>query len=326
MALFPNTSVDSSECEHNSLLMHELFYNDNFIEQLFPPLGNTKTTQDEIDTIDTFIDSMDLSGANTSSEVNAEGKSSSFFKKLLDPGLQHTFRAIAHRALNRGEPLLEPDNDILDMIKPPEEIEIKTKPIADHMKTLFPLEPVVKSKKEILMESIQNRKGNDLEVPVSASDGDGNTSAEEIKEVGTRNPGDDMIILFNCGERFDILAAQMQHAILEMVLVSMDMIIERVIKGIFVYREFAKQKAPYKFNEWIVNFKELLDQRGKFDVWVQVVVNERLGLITSNESELSTVSEAEAQEFIRVKDTNAGTSVIIDDDNDLNNDYFFDQM
>lgn len=292
---------------------------------LFPPLGNTEPTQDEIDIVDKFIDSMDLSGgANTSNEANAEGKSSSFFKKLLDPGLQHTFRSIAHRALNPGEPLLEPDNDILDMIKPPKELETTTKSIVDHMKTSFPLEPVIKSKKEMFMESIRNRKGVE-EVPVPASDGDANTSADEINEIGTRDPADDMIILFNRGERFDILAVQIQNILASMVLVSMDLIIEKVIKGIRVYREFAKEKAPYKFNEWIVNFKELLDQHGKYDLWVQLVVNERLGLITSDESELSTVSTKEAQEFVRII-LNAGTSIIIDDDDDLNNDSFFDQM
>lgn len=325
MALFPNTSVDSSECEHNSLLMHELFFKDNFVEILFPPLESTETTQDQIDIIDKFIDSMNLSGSNTTIGGNAGGKSSPYFKKLLDPGLQHTFRAIVHRALNPGDPLLKPDNDILDMIKPPKEME--TKPIVDQMKNLFALEPVVKSKKEIFMESLQNRKSIQNVEAVPASDcANANTNDENIKEVGTLNPGDDFILLFNRGERFDILATQIQNVILQIVLKSMDLIVESVVKGIFVYREFAKQKAPYKFNEWIVNFKEVLDQHGKFDLWVQSVVNERLGLITSNESELSTVSEAEAEEFLRVKDTNAGTSAIIDNGNDLSNDDFFDQM
>lgn len=319
MALFPNTIVDSSECEHNSLLMYELFFKDNFVEILFPSLENTESTQDEIDIIDKFIDSMDLSGQNVN---NAEGTSPSYFKKLLDPGLQHTFRAIAHRALYPNDPLLKPDNDILDMIKPPKEME--TKPIVDHMKTLFTLEPVVKSKKEIFMESIQNRKDNE-EASVSASGGNANINSKEIKELSSLNPADDFIELFNRGERFDILTTQLENVILQIVLKSMDLIIEKVIKAIFVYREFAKQKAPYRFNEWIANFKEVLDQHGKFDLWMQLVVNERLGLITSNESELSTVSEAEAKAFIRVQDTNAGTSAIVDDDNDLN-DNFFDQM
>lgn len=322
MALFPNTSVDSSECEHNSLLMYELFFKDNFVEILFPSLENTESSQDEIDIIDKFIDSMHLNAANTSNENNAEGKSSSYFRKLLDPGLQHTFRAIAHRALYPNDPLLKPDNDILDMIKPPKEME--TKPIVDHMKTLFTLEPVVKSKKEIFMESIQNRKDNE-EAPMPESGGNINTNGKEIKELNSLNPADDFIELFNRGERFDILATQLENVILQIVLKSMDLIVEKVIKAIFVYREFAKQKAPYKFNEWITNFKEVLDQHGKVDLWMQLVVNERLGLITSNESELSTVSEAEAQDFIRVQDTNAGTSAIVDDDNDLNDNYF-DQM
>lgn len=62
----------------------------------FPPLGTTKDTpsQEQYDAVESLIDSMDLMNA-----YDGEGDCNEAFahKKLLNPTIQYTYRALAHR-------------------------------------------------------------------------------------------------------------------------------------------------------------------------------------------------------------------------------------
>lgn len=328
MVLFPNTMTPKS-CEHNSLLMYELFYKDSFVDIAFPPLQSKKTapSAEQCEIMDEFIDSMDLMIGNDSKvaehfDSDAEKTSSEFFKKLLDPGLQHMYRAIAHRALNPNDPVLKADKDILDMITPPKEKDAQA--IVEKMKTLFPLEAVKMSNKEQFMERLRN--WNDDQAPMPLNDGSDiydSNGGRAIVEVGTIDPADDFIELYRRGERFDNLAPQIQKAIVEIVLKSIVLLEEKVIKAIFAYREVAKEKAPYKYNEWIKCFKETLEQNGKVTLWIKLVANEQLGLITETESELSTVTETEAKKFLSMELTSDVTKDhAMENDNDCLDDMF----
>lgn len=311
MILFPN-DMNEMHPEHNSLLMYELIYKQNYINVPFPMFFTKKTepSAEQYEVIDNLIDSMDL-------------ESSDGFKKLLDPALHHMYRAIANRAINPKDPVLAVDKDLVDMLYPPCDLQEKVKPHIEKMKELFELELVKKSTKNALFEKLQN-PGLDASGNVGSLI-DGGDTTMNIIEIGTATPAEDFAELFNRGERFPILTAQIQKVIVNIVFQSVEIPEEKISKALMIYRELAKTKGPFRYNEWIEEFKMKLLERDKIDVWQKIIVAEHYGLITATESEISTVTDGEAEVFYRVSDKNDNNSTAAVGD-DKNIDDLFDDM
>lgn len=286
MALFP---------DENCMLMYELFYKDSYVDLRFPKLISKTTTPsaEQLEAMSRFVDSMDLSsGDNDKKNVN-DGEPEPF-KKLLDPGLQHMYRCIANRAINPSEPVLKVDDEIMSLVRPP-----KRDTNIDELKTLFPLEPAKLTAKEAFLQNI-------LKVEKQEDDSDNPAKRpkyQDVHEIGTVKPAEDFVKLLEFGEAFSLLAEQIQTVINNLVLKSIVAMDEKVLQALLAYRETAKQKAPFRYNEWIAQFKEVLKEREKIQLW-QSIINENLGLITANESEMSTVSDEEAQRFFKSDDFN----------------------
>lgn len=325
MILFPN-DMNKKYPEHNSLLMYELFFKQNHIKTQFPVLFTKKTepSAEQYEVIDKLIDSMDLmKAAPIDHEIEPTQKSREAFKKLLDPALQHMYRAIANRAINPKDPVLAVDKDLMDMLYPPRYVQEQAKPHIEKAKELFELEVVKKSTKNALFEKLQSHGLNSAD-DVTSMGGAGDTTANII-EVGTATPAEDFAELMNRGERFPALAAQLQKVIVNIVFQSVEVPEEKISKALLIYREFAKTKGPFRYNEWIEGFKEQLLERSKVDVWHKIIVAEQYGLITAGESEISTVTDAEAAEFYQIGGGNANNSVAAGgDDGDI--DDLFDDM
>lgn len=104
-------------------------------------------------------------------------------------------------------------------------------------------------------------------------------------------------------------------------MISMD---DKVHKALLAYRETAKEKIPFQYNEWITKFKETLKDRYKIDIW-NLIVKENLGLITKDESEMSCVTTEEAIAFYKTGDDM--TQKMVDDNPDTANvEDMFDDM
>lgn len=301
MALFPH--------DEKSMLMHELFFKDNMISMTFPPLDTKKftPTAEQNDFMDKFIDSMDLTKSSLWNQ----------FDGLMDPGLQHMYRVIAYRAINPNDPLPTVDQDLLALISPPKlNDDDLTK-----MKELFPLEEIKLTTKEKLWKHIQSGSVDEVELmeKLNAKQPD-----IEITKIGTIQPMEDFALLLSSGERFTDLIKQLQDVIVQLATKSMVSMDDKINKALFVYRDTAKQKGAHYYNEWIANFKELLKEREKVQLW-EMIVNERLGLITKDESEISTVTAEEAAKFYKADDfytqINQTSDVNMDDGDDL-----FDEM
>lgn len=308
MALFPNNLLKNSP-KHNSFVMHELIYKDNLAKI---PLPSIKTPRNEPSTeqyeaIEKLIDSMDLmtAGSNEGDEDDPEtGGSREAFKRFLNPVLQHTYRTIAHRALHPSEPVLTADKDLMDLLNAPPKIRTQSKPHVEKVKELFKLEPVVRSSKQELFAKMQKiSAGADVDANTDTSTTD---RATDLIEVGTVTPDEDFAELLQRGERFDTLAVQIQNVISNFVLKSVALPVEKVLRAVMIYREEAKLLAPYRYNEWIGEFKATLLQRRKLDTWEKIIVAEKFGLITDTESERSTVTEEEAAEFYKIDSANSG--------------------
>lgn len=286
MALFPS---------ENSLHMYELFFKDNHMNMKFPRLNSKATTPsaEQLEFMDKFIDTMDLMNENTKMDVD-QPEQQQHFNKLLDPGLQYQYRAIAHRAINPDEPLLKIDQEIMNLITAPKAAAIDV----ETLKALFPVKAAKLTNKEKLLKNIRDieqQQGSD------AAPTENKPDYSDIHEIGTVKPADDFMKLLERGEAFNMLTAQIQQVIFNLVVKSLVAMDEKILQALLVYRETAKTKAPFKYNEWIATFKELLMQREKIQLW-QSVINQGLGLITAKESEMSTVSDDEATVFAKLDD------------------------
>lgn len=301
MALFPHD---------NSMLMHELFYKDSIVSVSFPSLQSTKCkpNNEQYEFMDKFVDSMDLT----------KKTSEKHFKSLMDPGLQHAYRVIAHRAINPSDPVPAVDKDILALITPPKpsdmEIDIQ------QMKTLFPVKPVELSNKEKFLKNIQNID-NEVIDEVALIENLKAQNDSEISEIGTLRPSEDFLHLLNRGERFSALTVQLQNVIVTFVTKSMVSMDEKIHQALFAYRETAKMKAPYQYNDWILTLKELLKEREKTTIW-ELIVKENLGLITAHESEISTVTAEEAAIFYKADDFQSTANQCTDINSSEANDLF----
>ncbi|XP_031632089.1 X-ray repair cross-complementing protein 5 [Contarinia nasturtii] len=286
MALFP---------DEDKMLMYELNYNDSYVDLQFPTLtSNAYAPSDEQrECMDKFIDSMDLSGEDQMNVDDIEPLG--MFDKLLDPGLQYTYRAMAHRAINPGEPMLKLDDDIKALITAPK------KPDVEQLKTVFPLKEAKLTGKDAILQKILKADKQEPESEVKPDLEQKKYS--DVHEVGTIKPADDFNSLLDQGEPFNVLSEQIEKVIVAIVIKSMVAMDDKVLKALMVYRETAKLKGPFKYNSWIPTFKEELKQREKIQLW-QSLINEKLGLISANESEISTVTEDEVKEFYKFDDFN----------------------
>ncbi|KAG4070343.1 hypothetical protein HA402_006485 [Bradysia odoriphaga] len=245
---------------------------DDHVNMEFPPLSETKDTpsQEQYDAVESLIDSMDLMDVD-----DGEGDCYEAFanKKLLNPTIQYTYRALAHRALHPTEPLPLPEQDLMNLLDIPEKIKQNSSEHVAKVKELFTLVPIVKPTKKQQLSQLLKQNANaaantDVIEPIAVGE-----QQSTLIEVGTITPHEDFMQLLLGGEKF--------------------------ATAVMVYRQQAIVMGAIRYNEWVKEFKRILLERCKVDVWQTVFVNGKFGLISAKETETSTVTDEEVDEFYK---------------------------
>lgn len=170
----------------------------------------------------------------------------------------------------------------------------------EKIKEIFPLEKVVNKQLEIYMKnkySIATKVDDDL-IPLP-------DDTNNLMEVGSISPAEDFIYLLKRGEKFATLCIQIQNVISDLIFKSIEIQRNKVCGTIMTFREEAKLMGAFRYNEWILNFKKNLLNRGKVDFFTDVIVKEGFGLISAKDTTESGVTEEEVVEFYEnVVDTN----------------------
>lgn len=297
MALFPNEHC-SDFPEHGSLMMYELFYNDQYNEIQFPPLRQSRNqpSKEQYAAIDKHIDAFDLTKLNG-------GTSTKPFQCLIDPSLQHNYRALKNRALNPSEPLLPMDKDLADMLKAPAEAMEKAQPIIEEIKTLFKLQEKVTKKRGLLYKKFEQQCTSNF---TNAADGEGANGDESGYEsmndrMEAFNPAKSVSELIKSGNAFESLVEDLREILHEITFKVLEPKVDIIKETVKVYRDEAKKGNPDLFNEWIMTFKKDVECRQKTDLWNIAVLEERLGLITLEENAASEVDVKRAQKFYELE-------------------------
>lgn len=197
-------------------------------------------------------------------------------------------------------PIPQPEQDLLDLLNMPEKIKSNSECSVAQVKAAFPLEKIIKNSKVDLykkMQQIPSAAGASADSAAAVANQTLPDDEISIVEIGTITPAENFLELLRRGERFGTLCMQMQSVIADLVFKSVVVQDEKLLKALMAYRLQAVELGAYRYNEWIVEFKDTLLSRNKEMVWQNVIVAERLGLITSTESEISTVTDDESRAF-----------------------------
>ncbi|XP_052896950.1 X-ray repair cross-complementing protein 5-like [Anopheles moucheti] len=288
-----------------SLVMMELIFKDELCCLKFPPLLKSKPvpTDEQYDAIDKLIDSMNLMEAIDDS--NGESREAFALHNTYNPTVQHVYQAVAHRALHPKQPLPPVDTTLHGLFEVPKKIATRSKPALDDVKRLFELKEIKQNTRtEWLQRMAKIKLADDVASTVSSIDSgilmdDDDADRRMVVSVGTVTPAEDFALLLRRGEKFATVATQLQNVLFELLFMSMRPPGDKVVVALMVYRSEAQTLGPYRYNEWMTEFKEMLLTRRKEEFWEKVIVGKRLGLIDSQESEMSTTSLEQAENFYK---------------------------
>lgn len=321
MALFPMLHE-----ENQTIYFHmiELIFSENKLEFYFPDLSAKKysANEEQISAVDALIDSMDLMTADDGVEAFA-------LDRTLNPSKQFMYRVISARAMDPNLPLPKFSKDLEQMFEMPENVKENAKDSFDRLKELFPITEKEDTKKQKWMKkNILADDGTKASDDTTAGlSGDQSSSPQDTRRartiavIGTITPMEDFDLLYRQGEKFSDLCGQLQNVLADLIFKSMswEYETEKISKAMMYYREQSKTIGAHYYNDWIEGFKAQLLLRNNAEFFEEVIVKEKLGLISMEESETSVKSTSDVTAFYSTATMSKGqdlepTPVIEDDD------------
>uniref|UniRef100_A0A182YMS2 Uncharacterized protein n=1 Tax=Anopheles stephensi TaxID=30069 RepID=A0A182YMS2_ANOST len=328
-----NALVPTYRNEVPCLTMLELIFKDELCCLKFPPLlkSKPKPTAEQYDAIGKLIDSMNLMDAFDDS--NGEAREAFALHGTYNPTLQHVYRAVARRALNPNQPLpAEPDSTLQELTTVPTKVADRSKPALEDVKKLFELKEIKQNTRAEWLQRMAKVKLEDDATSIVSTvdsgilmDDDDDTDRRTVVSVGTITPAQDFALLLRRGEKFATVATQLQNVLFELLFTSMRPPGDKVVAALIVYRSEARNLGPYRYNEWMTEFKQMLLTRRKEAFWEAVIVGKRLGLIDSQESDMSTVSVEQAATFYETP-TQSKPAVESSAGDEIDSDSLFDEL
>uniref|UniRef100_A0A4Y0BQ50 Ku domain-containing protein n=1 Tax=Anopheles funestus TaxID=62324 RepID=A0A4Y0BQ50_ANOFN len=327
-----NALVPTYRNEVPCLIMMELIFKDEMCCLKFPPLLKSKPmpTDEQYDAVEKLIESMNLMDAIEDS--NGESREAFAMHNTFNPSLQNVYRAVAHRALHPKKPLpAVMDSTLQELTEVPKKVANRAKAALAEVKRQFELKEITQNTRtEWLQRMAKIKLADDATSSISTIDSgvlmdDDDAERRMVVSVGTVTPAEDFVLLLRRGERFATVATQLQNVLFELLFTSMRAPDDKVVTALIVYRSEAQHLGPYRYNEWMAEFKKMLLTRRKEEFWKKVIVGKRLGLIDSQESEMSTISVEQAANFYETPSENKSTVESFSGDN-IELDSLFDEL
>eukprot|EP00795_Rhopilema_esculentum_P011242 gene11242-21431_t len=297
-----------------------------FVEDLrrygFLPLDTVKISDEQSQAIDALIDGMDVSNAY----VTASGEKEEAFKpkNTLNPFIQRLCDCVQKRALNPTDetlpPLAEP---IKKSIEPLPRQGASCRPTIDKIKELFPLAEISKKKnKNVFQISEESTEPKLKRMKIANENENGEPSFARlasscITEVGTADPVKDyQLLLHNSNSStFREVSQQLAKRILQLVNDSfLDQYYQKALDCLKALRQESLQGGEIDiFNELLQKIKESMKGKRRNDFW-ELIITERIGLITQEECSKSHVIEKEAAQFFGSQQNNTEKTAAVQED------------
>ncbi|CAD5125661.1 DgyrCDS13862 [Dimorphilus gyrociliatus] len=267
-------------------------YNDKF-----------KPSDDQLDVVDGLIDSMMLVVKDEDGEKIEEKKP----KNLFNPYLQRLYHCLNHRANDTTEALPGPSDRLVESLEMSERVKEASNNQLKKVKETFPLKRVAKAKGKDTADNVFNIEEKDAEGEssekkprmddVELSD----LQKEKVDKIGTVTPVEDFLAILSQKDRdrYDEACEMIRERIIQLVFDSFgSQLFSKAIDCLRAYRaQTLKHSEPRDFNKFLFSLKESLFQKNKKAFW-KLMIEEKLGLVTKLESEESSVTKAEGDDFL----------------------------
>ncbi|XP_064290975.1 X-ray repair cross-complementing protein 5 isoform X6 [Passer domesticus] len=309
---------DAYEC----LIYVQLPYMEDLRQYVFSSLKNSKKclpTVDQLSAVDSLIDSMNL--------VQEDGETfEDLFKpsKIPNPHFQRLYQCLQHKAFHSDKPLPPIEQHLLEMLDMPCVVRERCQAPLERVKALFPLKEVGKKKEEKTAQDIfkDNEDEPSLKKP-KIEDEEESFSLMKLAEgnitsVGSVNPAEDFRILVRKKNAdFKDVSQQLINRIDQFLENKGSQYYMKGIDCIRVFREEAMKLSKVQcFNDFLQALKSKLEDKALSDFW-EIMVQERISLITKDEAEGSLVTGEEAEKFLAPKEQKNETLPPADEGGDV---------
>ncbi|XP_009707214.1 PREDICTED: X-ray repair cross-complementing protein 5 [Cariama cristata] len=309
---------DAYEC----LIYVQLPYMEDLRQYIFSSLKNNKKwipTADQLSAVDSLIDSMNL--------VCDDGETSEdLFKpsKIPNPHFQRLYQCLQHKAFHPNEPLPPIEQHLLEMLEMPCVVKERCQAPLEKVKALFPLKEVGKKKEDKTAQDIfkDNEGGPNPKKPKIEYE-EGTFSIIKLAEgnvtsVGSVNPAEDFRILVRQKNAdFKDVSQQLINRIDQFLENKGSQYYMKGINCIRVFREEAMKLSKVQcFNDFLQALKSKMEDKALADFW-EIMIQDRISLITNDEAEESSVTSEEAEKFLAPKEKKNETLPPTDEGGDV---------
>ncbi|KAI6065186.1 X-ray repair cross-complementing protein 5 isoform X1 [Aix galericulata] len=281
----------------------QLPYVEDVRQYMFSSLKNNKKftpTADQLSAVDSLIDSMNLVYEDDDGETFED-----LFKpsKIPNPHFQRLYQCLQHKAFHPNEPLPPIEQHLLEMLEMPCVVKERCQVPLEKVKALFPLKDVGKKKEEKTAQDIFKDDNEDGPNPKKQKIEDEEDSFSIIKlaegnvtSVGSVNPAEDFRILVRQKNAdFKDVSQQLINRIDQFLEHKSLQYYMKGINCIRVFREEAVKLSKVRcFNDFLQALKSKVEDKALVDFW-EIVVQDRISLITKDEAEGSSVTSEEAE-------------------------------
>uniref|UniRef100_A0A663DV86 X-ray repair cross-complementing protein 5 n=1 Tax=Aquila chrysaetos chrysaetos TaxID=223781 RepID=A0A663DV86_AQUCH len=312
---------DAYEC----LIYVQLPYMEDLRQYIFSSLKNNKKcipTADQLSAVDSLIDSMNLVYEDDDGETFED-----LFKpsKIPNPHFQRLYQCLQHKAFHPNEPLPPIEPHLLEMLEMPCVVKERCQAPLEKVKALFPLKEVGKKKEEKTAQDIFKDNSEDGPNPKKPKieDEEGSFSIIKLAEgnvtsVGSVNPAEDFRILVRQKNAdFKDVSQQLINRIDQFLENKGSQYYMKGISCIRVFREEAMKLFKVQcFNDFLQALKSKVEDKALADFW-EVLIQDRISLITKDETEESSVTTEEAEKFLAPKEKKNETLPPADEGGDV---------
>ncbi|XP_010213604.1 PREDICTED: X-ray repair cross-complementing protein 5 [Tinamus guttatus] len=312
---------DTYEC----LIYVQLPFTEDLRQYMFSSLKNNKKyipTEDQLSAVDSLIDSMNLVYEDEDGESFED-----LFKpsKIPNPHFQRLYQCLQHKAFYPDKPLPPIEPHLLEMLETPCVVKERCQVPLEKIKALFPLKDVGKKKEDKTAQDIfkDNKEDGPSPKKLKVEDEEGGFSIVSIAEgnvtsVGSVNPAKDFQILVRQRNAdFKQVSQQLINRIDQFLENRGLQYYMKGINCIKVFREEAiKLFQVHCFNDFLQDLKSKVEDKVLPDFW-EIVMQDRISLITKDEAEGSLVTREEAEKFLAPKEKQKETPPATDEGGDV---------
>ncbi|XP_009951473.1 PREDICTED: X-ray repair cross-complementing protein 5 [Leptosomus discolor] len=311
---------DAYEC----LIYVQLPYMEDLRQYIFSSLKNNKKcipTADQLSAVDSLIDSMNLVSEDDDGETFED-----LFKpsKIPNPQFQRLYQCLQHKAFHPNEPLPPIEQHLLEMLEMPSVVKERCQAPLEKIKALFPLKEVGKKKEEKTAQDIfKDNEDGPIPKKPKMEDEEGGFSIMKLAEgnvtsVGSVNPGEDFRILVKQKNAdFRDVSQQLINRIDQFLENKGSQYYMKGINCIRVFREEAVKLSKVQcFNDFLRALKSKVEDKALADFW-EIMIQDRISLITKDEAEGSSVTSEEAEKFLAPKEKKNETLPSTDEGGDV---------